>query len=163
MWRAKIVFAAFVIFTGLIGARLFYWQILNQERFVALAESQYLQILEVPASRGEIQAKDSFPLATNQQAFLVFASIPDLKEKPKEIAQKLAPILTDFDSRNNGDQSSQDLDEVNQEKLKSKEKELEERLATRDVVWVALARKIGKDKKEKIENLKIAGIGFRTE
>jgi cell division protein FtsI/penicillin-binding protein 2 len=163
MWRAKIVFAGFVIFAGLIGARLFYWQILSQGKLLALAESQYLQILEVPASRGEIQAQDSFPLATNQQAFLVFASIPDLKDKPKEIAQKLAPILADFEIKSGEEQSEEEVEKINQEKLKAKEKELEEKLATRDVVWVALVRKIDKDKKEKIENLKIAGIGFREE
>jgi len=163
MWRAKIVFAGFVIFAGLIGARLFYWQILSQGKLLVLAENQYLQILEVPASRGEIQAQDSFPLATNQQAFLVFASIPDLKDKPKEIAQKLAPILADLEIKSGEEQSEEEVEKINQEKLKAKEKELEEKLATRDVVWVALERKIDKDKKEKIENLKIAGIGFREE
>jgi len=158
MWRAKIVFAGFVIFLGLVGARLFYWQILAQGKLLALAESQYLKILEIPASRGEIQARDSFPLATNQTAYLVFASIPDLKDQPRDIARKLAPILTEFESSVGNGQSKEET-----EKLEAKEKELEGKLTTRNIVWVALARKIDKAKKEKIESLKISGIGFREE
>jgi len=163
MWRAKVIFAAFVIFTGLIGVRLFYWQILSQGRLLALAESQYLQVLEIPASRGEIQARDSFPLVTNQEAFLVFASIPDLKNKPEEIAGKLAPILADLEIKDQEEQTGEDPAKIRQNKIEAKENELKEKLTVRNVVWVALARKIDKAKKEKIESLKIAGIGFRPE
>lgn len=163
MWRAKIVFAGFVVSAFLVTVRLFYWQILNQEKLLVLAESQYTQILDLPASRGEILAQDSFPLATNQSAFLVFASIPDLRERPQDIAKKLAPILADEEVRSAKEQSEGEFEKIKEEKLKNKEKELEERLQTPHVVWIALARKIDKEKKEKIENLKISGIGFRKE
>ncbi len=143
-WRINFLLRFFILAGGLVAYRLFYWQILNSEQLAAAAEKQHWVSFEIPAKRGEILAADGFPLATNEEAFLLFASIPDLKEKPQDIAAKIAPFL------NNSD-------------IKETEELIKQRLKRDDLVWVPIQHRISRQTKEIIQNLKIAGLGFEEE
>ena len=66
---------------------------MQSDKLIAAAENQHWISFEIPAQRGKILARDGFPLATNKQAFLLFASLPDLEEKPDDIAKKLSFLL----------------------------------------------------------------------
>ncbi len=114
------------------------------EKLIAAAESQHWTSFEVPAQRGKILASDGFPLATNKESFLVFASLPDLEEKAEQVAQKLAPVLEPDDPA-----TMSGL--------------ITERLGRRDLVWVPLKHKISAQIKEAVESLKIKGLGFEEE
>lgn len=114
------------------------------EKLIAAAESQHWISFEIPASRGKIMARDGFPLAANKESFLVFASLPDLKEKAENIAQKIAPILEPDDPA-----TISGL--------------IAERLSRQDLVWVPIKHKISSSVKESIEKLKIEGLGFEEE
>lgn len=144
-WRINLLGLCFFLFGFLVSARLFYWQVINAEKFKIEAENQHWISFEIPAQRGEILASDGFPLASNEESFLVFASLPDIKEKPEKIASLLAPIIYP-DS-----EASED------------EQMIKERLARVDLLWVPLKHKISRLKKERIENMKIEGIGFEEE
>jgi len=144
-WRINFLLGFFILVGMLVGYRLFYWQVLNSEQLAAAAEKQHWVSFEIPARRGEILAGDGFPLATNQEAFLVFASIPDLEEKPQNIAAKIAPFL------------------VIEEEISQIEELIKQRLKRDDLVWVPLHHKVSRQTKEVLENLKIAGIGFEEE
>ncbi|MGB9706665.1 MAG: peptidoglycan D,D-transpeptidase FtsI family protein [Microgenomates group bacterium] len=142
-WRINFLLGFFILAGVLVGYRLFYWQVLNSEQLAAAAEKQHWVSFEIPAKRGEILASDGFPLVTNQEAFLVFASIPDLEEKPESIAAKLAPLLSP--------------------NVKETEELIKQRLKRDDLVWVPLQHKVSRRTKEILEDLKIAGIGFEEE
>ncbi len=160
--RIKLLLIWFLILGMGVGGRLFYWQVIASDYLAAAAEKQHQVSFEIPAKRGEIFASDSFPLATSEEAFLVFASLPDLKEKPAEIAAKLAPLLTpELDEQKMATDSS--AKEERWQLLKNTEEELKERLGREDLVWVPLKHKIDRKVKAAIEMLAIEGIGFEEE
>jgi len=144
-WRINLLGFGLFLFGLLISARLFYWQVVNAEKFKLEAENQHWISFEIPAQRGEILASDGFPLATNEESFLAFASLPDIKEKPEKIAQLLVPIIYP------GVEAAEYLTMV------------EERLSREDLLWVPLKHKITRLQKENIERMKIEGIGFEEE
>src|SRR4030042_5328977 len=92
-WRVNFLLILFFLIGFLISARLFYWQIFSFSDLAALAENQHWISFEIPAKRGEILANDEAPLASNEEAFLVFASLPEIKDKVDSIADKLEPLL----------------------------------------------------------------------
>lgn len=142
--RIWALLAVFSLFSILIIARLFYWQVIRHEELTAEAEKQYWISFEIPAQRGKILSADKFPLVSNEEAYLMYASIPDLKEAPEEIATKIAPLL----------------DKVNPASAAAI---LKERLSPENLVWAALAHKINPLVKRIIEELDIKGIGFKAE
>ena len=92
MRRLNFLFFAFLFFTLLVIARLFYWQVMASEKLAILAESQRTFQIELPARRGRIFSADNFPLVDNQEAYLVYADLTKISQEPSEIAAKLAPI-----------------------------------------------------------------------
>lgn len=153
-----------VFLTGLlIVFRLFYWQVLRQDKLLALAESQYLKIAEITASRGEILASDGQPLVTNEAAYTIFGLPKELKVQPEEIAKKLSPILANLDKEPVVGELQEEFEARNLERLKVTEKEIEERLSQKTLSWVLLARKVSHDKKDRIQSEKIEGVGARLE
>lgn len=128
----------------LVVLRLFYWQVVVGQKLQALAESQYFDQREIPAERGQIFSSDGFPLATNQQAYLIYATIPQLRLDSHKITNQLIPILEPKEPQ-------------------AVEKDLEQRLNRQDLVWVPLAHGVNQKAKEAIEGLKISGLGFEEE
>lgn len=155
--------------------RLFYWQVLASEKLARLAQRQYHSQKEILASRGEILASDKFSLATNQKAYLLFASLPELKEPVDKLASVLAPFLISekgietADSgkksrMNAGSTSSRKIkEEIIKERIMEKEENLLEILNLKDLNWVALQHKVSEEIKEKIANLGLEGLGFEEE
>jgi len=155
--RINFLLGCFLVFGCLIIARLYYWQVVTGEELAAAAEGQYQVSFEIPAQRGQILASDGFPLATTEEAYLVFASLPDLRESSEEIASKLASILTDEEEATPGGKISF------QDSLLATEELLKERLNRTDLNWVPLKHKINRETKKEIEKLLIEGIGFEEE
>lgn len=143
-WRVNFLLILFVLIGFLISARLFYWQIFSFANLAALAENQHWISFEIPAKRGEILASDEAPLASNEEVFLVFASLPEIKDKVDSIADKLAPLL----------------EPDNPATIAGL---IKERLVRSDLVWVPLKHEVSRETKSAIENLKLEGIGFEEE
>lgn len=143
--RLHLLLFSFLLIGFLILARLFYWQVLSAEELAAAAEGQHFVSFEIPASRGQILATDGFPLVANKEAFLVFASLPDLEESPTKIAAQLAPLLATPSAQ------------------LATEEMIKERLGREDLVWAPLAHKVSRETKEIIEKLNLTGIGFEEE
>jgi cell division protein FtsI/penicillin-binding protein 2 len=155
--RINFLFGCFFVFGCLIIGRLYYWQIIMGSNLAAAAEGQHRISFEIPAKRGQILASDGFPLATTDEAFLVFASLSDLEEGPEKIASQLAPILVSEDEATPGGE----LD--HKQSLLAMEQLIKERLGRTDLNWVPLKHKISRQLREKIEALAIGGIGFEKE
>jgi len=128
----------------LVSARLFYWQVFSFESLTAIAEGQHWISFEIPAKRGEILANDGLPLVANKEAFLLFASLPEIKDEINKVADTLAPLL-------------------DEENISTMAGLLKERLGRSDLVWVPLKHKISRETKKQIESLSLPGLGFEEE
>ncbi|MBI2009790.1 MAG: penicillin-binding protein 2, partial [Candidatus Chisholmbacteria bacterium] len=158
MWllRLKIALIIFAVSGASVVARLFYWQIVAAENLSALAESQHLSRIEIPAQRGRIITSDGFTLVGNEPAFLAYAYLPDLDRRPDEIASLLAPLVRPETDATASAKMVEELTELTEATLSS-------RLSRQDVIWVPLARKILDAVKTRVLDLKLKGLGFEPE
>lgn len=152
-FRFKLIFFIFFIFFVAVLVRLFSWQILRGASLSAQARGQYTSTNVVSAGRGNILAQDESWLVARSDAWLAYASLPELKKKPQEVADKLAPLLL-------GEVKPED--NYRQELLQETSR-LEELLGRGGVVWVPLKHKVDPQTKKNIEALGISGIGFEPE
>jgi cell division protein FtsI/penicillin-binding protein 2 len=158
------------VFAAATISRLFYWQVLKHESFLAAAKSQTENTVYISAERGKILSSDGFLLVSNQKAYLVYAVLPEFKKQKKEnqsydelvkeTVNKLTPVLLAESLPSQEDNS----EEVNQDSLRDEIKgNITNELKQPKLVWVPLARKVDEDTKKKIERLKIEGIGFQDD
>jgi len=160
MDRIKAVQIFIFVIAITIVARLFYWQ------FIAKVQGNLESIISednLPAARGEIYDSQGFPLVTNQEAFLIYGKPHDLKQSPKDIAQKIVPYLISEKYATVSASLSEDEQKAKDAEIKAKEEELTNQLAAKTLFWVQLSRKITKDAKEKIQAKNIAGLGFEED
>lgn len=151
MWtRIRIILIFFNIFFLVIIARLFYWQVLRNRELSLQAKGQHSESVKIGAKRGEILASDGSWLVANAPSWLVYASLPDLKDSPSKIAEKIAPFF--IEKQDNYDKNL--LQEI--ERIK-------ELLNRKKVVWVPLKNRLDGATKEKIESLGISGLGFEMQ
>jgi len=142
--RLNILFVCFFLAAVTIAARLFYWQVIDSSSLTLAAENQHWVSLEIPAKRGEILFRDGYPLVSNSQSFLLYASIPILNDPPSKISGQIASIIADPSDA-------------------SVSANLEDRLTRQDLVWVPLKHGVSLEAKQKIEDLNITGVGFEPE
>lgn len=151
--RLKILSALFFLVFICLIARLFFWQIIKGKTLASQARLQYQKSEKIIAPRGNILSNDKSALAARREAYLVFAYLPEMEENVSRVADLLAPLfLEEADIEG-------DYDEV----LRSEAGRIKSQLTEEDSVWIPLKHKVGPNIKEKIEDLKIKGIGFETE
>lgn len=142
--RLYFLLAGFILLTVLIISRLFYWQVIRFEELVAMGENQYWVSFKIPAQRGQILAADKFPIVNNEEAFLIYATLPDIDQDRLSVAKRLTSALKGKDDPGY-------LETIKQ------------RLNQENLVWVALARKVSLPTKRLVEQLAISGLGFESE
>lgn len=147
--RLKIVAAFFLIVFIALSARLFFWQIIKGKDLSTQAREQYQTGKNIVAPRGNILAKDNTWLAARGEAWLVYASLPEIKGDPRKIADKLAPFFVE------------DLED--RENLLAEVERIISLLTREEIVWVPLKHKLDVETKKNIEALAIDGIGFEKE
>lgn len=144
MNRLRGIRLGFFAFGLLILAQLFRIQVLGHDFYSALAEGQHDLFRHLFPQRGKIYARDlasgdqEYLLATNRSLHLLYAEPFRLKD-PLAAARSLAPIL--------GEEPSVIAD----------------KLSKKDERYRVLARKLDDDARDKIEALKIEGVGFSEE
>jgi cell division protein FtsI/penicillin-binding protein 2 len=157
------------LFSAVIIGRLFYWQVLNHENFVAAAKTQIEDTVQIGAKRGKILAADGSVLASNQKSYLVYAILPEIKklkgknetfdEVVNELAEKLALPLVDEKFFGEEKVTQSEKDQAREET----EADISYQLRLPKLIWVPLAKKIGGGTKGKVEKLNIKGIGFEED
>lgn len=153
--RVRIVSVLFLVGSIALVIRLFYWQAIRASELSDQARLQYQSEEKVLAKRGSILASDGTWLATNIDSYLVFISKPDLKEKSRTVANKLAAILVEKkDGESAGDY---------QKDLLSEASRIEGLIENTKSVWIPIKHKVELNIKRNIEALGIAGVGFDTE
>lgn len=160
MSRIKILEIIFALVALLILARLFYWQFASSvEKRANFGFSQN----DIPAPRGEILASDNFPLATNEEAYLLWATPQAIKEDPKKVASLVAPNLLPERFATMSAEPNSPLQKAKEEEIAKIEDSLVDKLKSKNLVWVLLQRKIPSAAKEAISANKIAGLGFERD
>jgi cell division protein FtsI (penicillin-binding protein 3) len=133
--RLGLLFASFVALLVLVLIRAAWLQAVEGSGYRADAHSQQTETVVVPGVRGAILDRNGKALALSEEAVSVFAT-PYQVEDPPAAAAKLAGVLG-----------------VDQNKLL-------EQLADPDSGFEYLARKVDLPTAERIEKLKLAGIGL---
>lgn len=152
IYRVRILRLVIGLFFILLIVRLFYWQVLEGHDLSKVARGQYERGSSILAKRGNILGRDGSGLAVSTDAWLVFATIPDINDSRKKIAERLAPkFIEDYGLAGGRQELLGEIDRI--EGLLSKD----------GVVWVALKQKVDTKTKEKIEQMEIAGIGFEKQ
>lgn len=136
-WRYLLVLYFFIFSFLVVTLRLFYWQVVKADELTQQGLSQYGSLISIEPKRGDIQASDGFPLATNRLAYLVFANPKEIKDT-QAIAEQLSPLL-DIDSASLSARLSQ------------------------DGFWVSLKSGITASTKDAISKLNVPGIGFEED
>ncbi len=138
--RVQIWYALLALVFLVFGIRLFYLQVLRHDYYKKAALSGQLKQYQITADRGVIEAHDgseTSPLVLNEKRYTLFAD-PKFIKNAEDSADKVQNII-------GGDQNKiEDL-------MKSKTR------------YAILAKKLEKDKKDKLDGLNIKGIGTREE
>jgi cell division protein FtsI (penicillin-binding protein 3) len=135
--RAVVLLLVVAFAASAIGARLVWWQVVQQASLSASALAQLSQQEELPAERGEITDVNGALLATSIELQSVFAT-PPLIADPARTARLLAPVL-----------------DISNAQLRAK--------LGGDRDWVWLKRRITPEAAERIRSLDLRGIGMLPE
>ncbi len=135
--RAVVLLLVVAVAASAIGARLVWWQVVQQASLSASALGQLSQQEELPAERGEITDVNGALLATSIELQSVFAT-PPLIADPARTARLLAPVL-----------------DISSAQLRAK--------LDGDHDWVWLKRRITPEAAERIRSLDLRGIGMLPE
>ncbi len=90
--RAVVMLAVASLVVGLIGYRLVWWQVIDQDHLVDAGLAQLAHVQQIPATRGLILDRSGLILATSVAAESVFATPPTV-EDPAHSALLLSSIL----------------------------------------------------------------------
>ena len=132
--RIGLLFALFLLLLGAATLRASWLGTVKAGSLKQRAVTQQVEHLDVPARRGTISDRHGVELAVSEDAVTVFAN-PFLIKNPARTAAKLAPLL------------------------KLPEDGLLQKLSDREKGFVYLRRQIDSSAGDKIEKLKIEGVG----
>lgn len=138
--RIRLWYAILAVVMSVFVIRLFYLQVIRHDYYHKAALSTQLKQYEIPPARGLILAHDGdqvIPIVLNEARYTLFVD-PKYIKNPDETASKIQGVI--------GGNSS---DYVKVMKQKNR--------------YGVLAKKLSKDQKNKIDALKLKGVGTREE
>lgn len=135
--RALVLLLVVTVAASAIGARLVWWQVVQQPHLAEMALHQLAQHEDLPAERGEITDVNGELLATSVELQSVFATPPTVDD-PEAAAAVLASIL--------------DMDRA----------AVLDRLDS-DAGWVWLKRRVTPAEATRVRDLDLRGIGMLPE
>lgn len=138
--RFRILATFFIVWAVILASRIVYWQVFRSDSLAQAANLQYGQSLEILAPRGRILASDNYPLAQNQEAYLLFAEPKQLNLDSKDRERLEAALAASSEAKT----------------------AIDEALNTQ-LSWYPLVHYISPQTKAAIESLQINGLGFELE
>ena len=146
--RARVVWVLIICLFGILLANLFSIQILRGSEFQEKALSQYTKTVTYTGSRGKIYTADNYLLVGNDEVYRLFVEPKNLKLSNGELFAIIAPIVE-------ADPYVASISASLQVNLGEK---IDDRRDRNGVV--NLLSKITRQTKDKLSELKIAGLGF---
>ncbi len=137
--RVQVWYALLLLISAIFIARLFYLQVIKHDYYTKQALADQLKQYSIPARRGEIKVHDGsnvVPIVLNQKLYTLFAD-PTFIKQPDDYATKLAAITGGYAP----DYASA--------------------MRSKDTRYVVLAKKLPPEQQQKIDDLKLKGIGTR--
>lgn len=135
--RLRALLAVLVFALVGIAGRVAVLHVRDGDEYVALARDQRVRRVDLPATRGSIYDRKGHELAISLAAKAVYAN-PQLIEEPIQVAERLAPVLG------------------------LRVREVAKALRS-DSPFVYVARRVDLDVAERIERMRIRGVGFLEE
>lgn len=135
--RALVLLIVVTLLATLVGARLVWWQVVEQSALAEMALHQLAQNQELPAQRGEITDRNGELLATSVEVQSVFAtppSIDDIGLTSALLASALGMSAADVRDRLDTDKS-----------------------------WVYLKRRVSVEVAQRVSDLGLRGVGLLPE
>lgn len=140
LFRIRLGYGVIVAIVAVFLVRLFYLQVIRHDFYKTTALSGQFKEYEVPAKRGVIEAhngKERVPIVLNEVKYTLFADPIYVKDKD-DAAEKIQTVIG------------------------GKTEDIKKSLET-DSRYVVLAKKLGKEEKDKIEKLELKGVGTREQ
>lgn len=137
--RLRVLYGVLLIVFMIFIIRLFYLQVIRHDFYAKAARAGQFKEYQIPAERGVILARDGeneIPIVLNETVFTVFSD-PQFISNVSDAAKKVQEII-------GGDRSKY------------------EDLMKAETRYSVLAKKVNKQNAEKIDNLKIKGLGTRA-
>jgi stage V sporulation protein D (sporulation-specific penicillin-binding protein) len=150
--RINLITAGFILVSLVFIARLFSIQVLNHDKYQAMAQEQYWNLQDIPSKRGDILSGDGYVLATTQTYYLLYAEPRVIADKTKT-AEEVAEILSSLRA---GDEEERDG------MFADYNKRFTDAMDT-SLFWVILERNVTPLEREELEKAGISGIGFEDE
>lgn len=94
--RPKILLFSLYLVFFLVASRFFYWQIIRSSDLREKALNQAYKLEIVPASRGEVYARDGRPLVLNQTFYHLSIYKPNLKSDLSTVIRQIAAVNESF-------------------------------------------------------------------
>ncbi len=135
--RIALILIFFTLLFGVIIGRAYQLQVIDRDKLTGLIEQQYLKYVTIPPKRGTIYDRKNEELALSIEVDSLYARPGKIRDK-EGLAKKLSPIL-----------------QVGYRFV------LDKLTSDRPFVW--LMRRISPAQSQKIEDLKLEGIGFIEE
>jgi cell division protein FtsI (penicillin-binding protein 3) len=135
--RLVALFVVMALAFGTVAVRLVMLRVRHADQFRALARDQRIREVTIPAERGTIYDRDLHDLAISLPAKAVYAN-PAVVERPDRVADRLAPVL---------DQPRRAI----------------ENALSSGGSFVYLARRVDLRAAERVERMRLPGIGFLDE
>lgn len=145
--RIQILSRIVPIIFFIILLRLFYWQVYRGPELKSKASKQHQTVTTLKAQRGDILDREGNVLSGTKNLYHLYVYKPQLEMSEVELLEKLMPNL---------------------EKTKeaSTESQLRDYLKSRLSLksnWISLKHYLSPEEKERVEALKILGLGFEDE
>lgn len=137
-WRIRLWYVALILISAIFVVRLFYLQVIRHDYYQKVALSDQLKEYEVPAERGAIIAHSGeqlTPVVLNETLYTLFAD-PKYVLDSRQAAHKIQDVI----GGNAGDY---------QKAMQANSR------------YAVLTKKLTKDQKQHVDNLKLKGIGTR--
>jgi cell division protein FtsI/penicillin-binding protein 2 len=155
--RTNYVTIAILLAFLAIAGRLYYWQIVRGDELSAAADAQYRRVVTITGKRGDIVSADHYTLATNKEVFRLFAQPHLLTQEPEVVAAQIVELL--LADKPTDEEASE---ESEQQLAATLTQETVNMLKKPGARWVSLRQNLTPETKEKIEQLKITGLGFES-
>lgn len=145
--RLKIITIFIPVLFTILFFRLFYWQIIRGPELKAKASKQHETVITLKARRGDILDRDGGLLGGSKGLYHLFVYKPQLEISPMELVEILTPLINTTPEAS----TSSDVKSLLESRIKLSSN------------WISIKHFLSPAEKEKIENLKISGLGFEDE
>ena len=138
--RVRIWYTFVLCIIAVFAVRLFYLQVIKHNFYQKLALESQLKVYEIPAQRGVIEAHDgnqTLPIVLNEPLYTLFADpkfIKDSRHSSEEVQKTIGGNASEYEKKMKADSRYQ-----------------------------ILAKKLSKEQKQKLNDLKLKGVGTREE